>query len=216
MSSYLGKTGQNLVDVFARAHERPTVLFLDEFDAIAKRRDDPSDVGELKRIVNVLLVELDGWPSNGLVIAATNHPELLDRAIWRRFEKVVSIGLPTADVRRALLKRELGRVAGMPTADVIEAAVAATNGASGSDVCAFARACVRRLVLDGGDVGAVVSEELLTRLRDRSDRDPDARVLYCQVATEHLGMSQRAIGAELGISHVMVGKLLKQEKSTSA
>lgn len=210
MSSYLGKTGHNLVDVFARARETPTILLLDEFDAIAKRRDDPSDVGELKRIVNVLLIELEGWPSNGLLIAATNHPELLDRAIWRRFEKVVAIGMPTADVRRALLKREFSRVARLPTSDVIEAAVEATNGTSGSDVNALARTCVRRVVLERLDIDDVVSQEVLMRLRELADRDPTARVLYCRIATEHLGMSQRAIGGELGISHVMVGKLLKQ------
>jgi SpoVK/Ycf46/Vps4 family AAA+-type ATPase len=215
MSSFLGKTGQNLVDVFAHARESPTVLFLDEFDAIAKRRDDPSDVGELKRIVNVLLIELEAWPSHGLVVAATNHPELLDRAIWRRFEKVIAIGLPTTDVRRALLTREFSRLAKIPSKGTLEAIVEATDGISGSDLAAFARACVRRVVLDDIDIDKVASQELLARLREQVDQDPAARVRYCRIATKHLDLSQREIGAELGISHVMVGKLLKQDKATS-
>lgn len=212
MSSYLGKTGQNLVDVFARARAEPTMLFLDDFDAIAKRRDDPSDVGELKRIVNVLLIELEGWPSDGLLVAATNHPELLDRAIWRRFEKVITIGLPTAEVRRALLNREFSRTGPLPKSDVLEACVGATNEWSGSDVTAFARTCVRRVVVEQALVDLVVCEEILSRLRQMVERDPAARVVYCRIATEHLGMSQRAVGAELGISHVMVGRLLKKDR----
>lgn len=212
MSSYLGKTGQNLVDVFARARAHPTVLLLDEFDAIAKRRDDPSDVGELKRIVNVLLIELEAWPSSSLLVAATNHPELLDRGIWRRFENVIAIGLPRPDVRRALLKREFSRLGNSPTPDVLEACVEATDGASGSDVVSLARACVRRVVLQDVDLDDVVTKEILARLRSLAANDTHARVLFCRIATDRLHMSQRAIGAELGISHVMVAKLLKQEK----
>lgn len=94
MSSYLGKTGNNVRAVFDYAVQRPCVLLLDEFDAIAKRRDDDSDVGELKRLVNVLLQALDEWPANALLIAATNHGDLLDPAVWRRFDHVLSFDLP--------------------------------------------------------------------------------------------------------------------------
>lgn len=74
VSSYLGASGRNIRSVLEYAKSGPCVLLLDEFDAVAKRRDDPSDVGELKRIVNVILVELDRWPDSSLLIAATNHP----------------------------------------------------------------------------------------------------------------------------------------------
>ena len=70
------------------------VLLLDELDAIAKRRDDSGEIGELKRLVTVLLQQLDDWPSSGLLIAATNHSDLLDPAIWRRFEQPVTFTLP--------------------------------------------------------------------------------------------------------------------------
>ena len=213
MSSYLGKTGQNLVDVFATAHATPSVMLLDEFDAIAKRRDDPSDVGELKRIVNVLLVELEARPEGGLLVAATNHPELLDRAIWRRFEKVIEIGLPTSAVRASLLRREFLRLERAPTNDVLNACVEATREASGSAVVGLARACLRRVVLEQADINDVASQEAMARLRQRAIDDNGARIQFCRVATNYLQMSQRAIGAELGISHVMVGKLLKQDKS---
>src|SRR3569833_1331647 len=88
MSSYLGRTGNNVRNLLDYAKGVPCVLLLDEFDSIAKRRDDDSDIGELKRLVTVLLQEIDNWPNSGLLIAATNHEELLDSAVWRRFEVV--------------------------------------------------------------------------------------------------------------------------------
>jgi len=79
------------------------VFLLDEFDAIAKRRDDSVEVGELKRLVTVLLQEIDNWPASGLLIAATNHDDLLDPAVWRRFDLVVQFPMPReSDVRRAI------------------------------------------------------------------------------------------------------------------
>ncbi len=94
MSSFLGRTGANVRYVLDYAKETPCVLLLDEFDAIAKRRDDSVEVGELKRLVTVLLQEIDDWPSTGLLIAATNHPMLLDPAVWRRFEMNISFPMP--------------------------------------------------------------------------------------------------------------------------
>jgi SpoVK/Ycf46/Vps4 family AAA+-type ATPase len=103
MSSFLGRTGNNVRNVIDYAKGVPCVFLLDEFDAIAKRRDDVVEIGELKRLVTVLLQEIDGWPSTGLLIAATNYDELLDPAVWRRFELVIRFPMPAeADVRRAV------------------------------------------------------------------------------------------------------------------
>jgi len=103
MSSFLGRTGNNVRNVLDYAKGIPCVFLLDEFDAIAKRRDDLVEVGELKRLVTVLLQEIDNWPATGLLIAATNHDELLDPAVWRRFEVLIRFPLPAdADVRRAI------------------------------------------------------------------------------------------------------------------
>lgn len=103
MSSFLGRTGNNVRNVIDYAKGVDCVFFLDEFDAIAKRRDDSVEVGELKRLVTVLLQEIDNWPTSGLLIAATNHHDLLDPAVWRRFDLIVSFPMPTdADVRRAV------------------------------------------------------------------------------------------------------------------
>ncbi|MBT3107222.1 ATP-binding protein [Streptomyces sp. COG19] len=94
MSSYLGRTGANIRKVLDYAKSSPSVLLLDELDTVAKRRDDAAEVGELKRLVTVLLQEIDDWPSSSLLLAATNHGELLDPAVWRRFDVVVDFPLP--------------------------------------------------------------------------------------------------------------------------
>jgi SpoVK/Ycf46/Vps4 family AAA+-type ATPase len=103
MSSFLGKTGSNLRAVIDFAKSKPCVLLLDEIDAIAKKRSDEADVGELKRLVTVMLQELEEWPPEGLLISATNHPELVDPALWRRFDMVMTFSLPErTDVRLAI------------------------------------------------------------------------------------------------------------------
>lgn len=94
MSSLLGRTGSNLRHVLEYAKTIDCVLLLDELDAIAKRRDDRGEIGELKRLVTVLIQQIDDWPSSGVLVAATNHPDLLDPAIWRRFDLHIDFPLP--------------------------------------------------------------------------------------------------------------------------
>ena len=94
MSSYLGRTGSNVRHVLEYAKYSDCVLLLDELDAIAKRRDDRDEIGELKRLVTVLVQQIDDWPSSAILLAATNHPDLLDPAIWRRFDLHMNFPLP--------------------------------------------------------------------------------------------------------------------------
>lgn len=94
ISSYLGKTGQNITQAIEYARTTPCVLFLDEFDALGKRRDDQQDVGELKRVVNVLLQSVDSWNGPSLLVAATNFENLLDPAMLRRFELSIRFPAP--------------------------------------------------------------------------------------------------------------------------
>lgn len=108
MSSLLGRSGSNLRTALDFAKRTPCVLLLDEIDAIAKRRSDDSDVGELKRLVTVILQEVDEWPAEGLLLAATNHPELIDPALWRRFDLVVPFELPGPLAVKAAITRYLG------------------------------------------------------------------------------------------------------------
>ena len=104
ISSLLGNTSKNIRKIFEYADSKPCILFLDEFDAIAKARDDEHEMGELKRVINSLLQNIDIFSQNNILIAATNHPELLDKAIWRRFNTVIEVSQLGADGVRRLIE----------------------------------------------------------------------------------------------------------------
>ena len=108
VSSFLGETAANLRRIFDFASRGHWVILFDEFDAIGKGRDNPQEHGELKRVVNTLLQLMDGFAGESLLIAATNHPTLLDKAVWRRFDEVCRFDIPTAKEREALLRVFLG------------------------------------------------------------------------------------------------------------
>ena len=102
ISSFLGSTSKNIRALFDFAAKTPCVLFLDEFDAIAKLRGDSQELGELKRVVNSFIQNLDTLGSHSIVIAATNHQELLDSAVWRRFSYRLALDFPTAELREKM------------------------------------------------------------------------------------------------------------------
>ncbi|MDH2356677.1 ATP-binding protein [Bradyrhizobium sp. SSUT112] len=89
ISSYLGETATNIRKIFEFARKQPCVLFLDEFDALARSRDDTSEHNELRRVVNSLLIFIDRIKLKGFLVAATNLDQSLDAAIWRRFDEVI-------------------------------------------------------------------------------------------------------------------------------
>jgi len=104
VSSLLGSTAKNIRKIFDYASKRECILFLDEFDVIAKLRDDKHELGELKRVVNSLLQNIDDFSQNSILIAATNHHELLDPAVWRRFSKIITLEKPNKEEIILLLK----------------------------------------------------------------------------------------------------------------
>ena len=95
IGSFLGETASRLKSVFDYARTTPCVLFFDEFDAVGKERGDTHETGEIKRVVTSLLMQMDDLPSYTVVIAASNHAELLDRAAWRRFQLRLRLKRPT-------------------------------------------------------------------------------------------------------------------------
>lgn len=108
ISSLLGSTAKNIRKIFEYADSKPCILFLDEFDAIAKARDDQHEMGELKRVINSLLQNIDIFSQNNVLLAATNHPELLDKAIWRRFNNVIEVVPPGEEGICKLIELNLG------------------------------------------------------------------------------------------------------------
>lgn len=106
VGSYLGETNTRLARLFDYARTVPCVLFFDEFDSIGKERGDIHETGEIKRVVSFLLMEIDQLPSYVVTVAATNHAELLDRAVWRRFQLRLAMPQPSHDALSIYLDRQ--------------------------------------------------------------------------------------------------------------
>jgi ATPase family associated with various cellular activities (AAA)/Homeodomain-like domain len=213
MSSFLGRTGQNLRRVLDHGRSERCVLFLDEFDAVAKRRDDVTDIGELKRLVNVLLLEIEDWPTSGVLVAATNHPQLLDPAVERRFDVVIDLGLPGLAERRGILGRAAERVSGgeVPSENVLDACALAFEGESGSSLERIVSEAARVAILEGTSFPDGLALLVIGHLD--SAEPPESRrrrVAFAVLASEQLGMAQRDIAALLGVSHPTVGKMIKE------
>lgn len=145
VSSFLGTTARNIANLFSFANRYRCVLVLDEFDALAKMRDDPHEVGEIKRVVNTLLQNLDSRAGTGLTIAITNHDGLLDPAVWRRFENHIRIEVPDQRTRIEMLETFL---APLPIEeDVVKTLAFLMDGRSGSFLKNFTDSLKRVLAL---------------------------------------------------------------------
>lgn len=107
MSSYLGETGGNLRRLFDYAANKQVVLLFDEFDAVGKDRADPSDHSELRRVVTAVLQMMEGYVGPSLLVAATNYAGALDSAVWRRFDEVLEVPMPTIPQLQRVMSRIL-------------------------------------------------------------------------------------------------------------
>lgn len=132
MSSLLGQTSRNIRSIFDFVSSSPSVLFLDEFDALAKDRKDSREIGELQRVVIALLQNIDALDPSTIIIAATNHPELLDPAVWRRFDYTLKVDLPGQDERAAIWQSALGALA--PKGQDLSSLVEHSQGMSGAAI----------------------------------------------------------------------------------
>ncbi|WAJ42857.1 ATP-binding protein [Mycobacterium sp. Aquia_216] len=111
VSSYLGETASNLRRILDYADQAPFVVLFDEFDSLGRSRDDSSEHGEMKRVVTAFLQMTDRYRGPSLLLAATNHPSLLDEALWRRFDEVLTFDLPTVHQLRQLIRLRFKSVA---------------------------------------------------------------------------------------------------------
>lgn len=107
VGSYLGETNSRLSRLFDYARTVPCVLLFDEFDFIGKERGDVHETGEIKRVVSFLLMQIDALPSYVVAVAATNHAELLDRAVWRRFQLRLAMPEPSLETLAVFLDRQI-------------------------------------------------------------------------------------------------------------
>ena len=161
IGSYLGQTAARLMKVFEYVRTTPSVLFFDEFESIGKERADTHETGEIKRVVSSLLMQIEDLPSHTVVIAATNHAEMLDRAVWRRFQLRIELPKPKQKALAAFIDRFLGRFnepAGMSSMDLAKQ----LGAVSFSEAESFCLDIMRRHALAMGEMPltALLSEQL--------------------------------------------------------
>ncbi|WP_375459869.1 AAA family ATPase [uncultured Enterovirga sp.] len=210
VSSFLGTTARNIGNLFAFANRYRCLLLLDEFDAIAKLRDDPQEVGEIKRVVNALLQNLDSRHELGVTIGITNHPRLLDPAVWRRFEVQLEIPRPSFPVRIEIARTFMPPVSA-PDAH-LRLIAWFTEGATGAEIEALVRTYKKSTAVRTGE-----PRQLLDTLRQfatlNSARiDPKRReLLFADTGVLFKAMSR---DASLGFSYEEIGGIAGKDKST--
>jgi SpoVK/Ycf46/Vps4 family AAA+-type ATPase len=168
IGSFLGETASRLDALFSAVRTRPCVLFFDEFDAVAKERGDNHETGEIKRVVSSLLLQVDRLPSHVVVIAATNHAELLDRAVWRRMQLRLALPAASRDGKVEWLKGWSARTNvkfGLSERTIAER----LRDVSYGELEDFAQDVQRRQILDGFDVDSrTVTDRLLKAWANRA------------------------------------------------
>ncbi|RKF22447.1 ATP-binding protein [Altericroceibacterium spongiae] len=163
-SRFFGETASKLRLLFDQIAQTRAVYLLDEFDAIGARRGDPNDVGEIRRVLNAVLAFMEEPNStDSLVIAATNHSEILDKALARRFDEVVEYTVPDKDAAKLLLERRLGKF--KPPARSWAELVPLVDGLSQGELVRAADAVVKDAILEGSS--KVTAEALAAALTDR-------------------------------------------------
>lgn len=164
ISSYLGETASNLRKIFDFIEKGKWVVLFDEFDIIGKQRDDPTEHGEIKRVVNNFMLMLENYKGDSVIIASTNHPHLLDIGVWRRFDEIVYFALPDKERRKKIFEKYLRVLKKDKNFNMINFSEE-TEGFSGADI---EQACIDALkmaILSGkdfisfGDVKEAVSRQ---------------------------------------------------------
>ncbi|WP_313603618.1 MULTISPECIES: ATP-binding protein [Comamonadaceae] len=211
MSSLLGRSGSNLRAALDFAKRSPCVLLLDEIDAIAKRRSDDTDVGELKRLVTVILQEVDEWPATGLLLAATNYAELIDPALWRRFDLVVNFKAPEVPAVKQAIKRFLGPDYAL-FGRWIDILTFVFNGESFSDIERDLQR-FRRAVALGTASDADLIEELVKSRALVLERQ--GRIDLAVLLAKQTRLSQHAISEITGVSRDTIRKYTSEQSAAA-
>lgn len=214
ISSFLGTTARNMGALFSFANRYECVLILDEFDAIAKLRDDPNEVGEIKRVVNTLLQNMDERHQRGVTFGLTNHPSLLDPAVWRRFDVQLEIPLPGPPERVDIARRVLG-------VDRHDESVSARllawfgEGMSGAELVTLAEKYRKRLIVNAhhAESPAELVRQLASTTASRSRAlqasvDDDVELTRALVTSSDIKFSHADAAHVLAVSTKTIGRRL--------
>ncbi len=215
ISSFLGTSSRNIANLFRFANRYKCILLLDEFDALAKLRDDPQEIGEVKRIVNTLLQNLDARSEKGLTIGITNHEKLLDPAIWRRFDVQIDIPHPNPIVRERMLTSFILPLSySQPELKFISWCM---DDATGSDLRKFSDWLKRMYILEGPERHSML--ELMKKFATMNTGRISRRIvdflnggitlLYDElINNEYLKLKQKDIAALMNMSPSSLSKII--------
>ena len=198
VSSYLGQTSTNLRKVFDSVLNQRIILFLDEFDAIAKKRDDSNELGELKRVVTTLLQNFDNMPANVLLIAATNHEHLLDPAIWRRFNVTITLELPNEKQRQSMIQKSLNKY-NIDSMINVKTIAKVSDGISGAQIDEIMNAAAKKYLINGEIKTSDITAIMVQQKTKYSDSGTETMKTICEMLDR--GVSLRTAAEAMGISH---------------
>ena len=213
VSSYLGQTGANIRKIFDYVKDKRIMLFLDEFDAIAKKRDDAHELGELKRVVTTLLQNMDNMPANVFLVAATNHHHLLDPAIWRRFNNSILLELPNEYQRNVIVSKCLSNVLSDYTVDV-STIVKLTEGMSGAQVTNFIQILAKHCIMQNADKALNIKDIASVWLKQSTllISDDDDAYTKALLSLKNKGVSLRTLEELTGIKKSTLSYRFKKEE----
>ncbi|MDQ3696080.1 MAG: AAA family ATPase [Chloroflexota bacterium] len=223
ISSFLGTSARNISMLFEFANRYQCVLLLDEFDALAKVRDDPQEIGEIKRVVNSLLQCLDARRERGFTIAVTNHDHLLDPAIWRRFDVTIAVPIPGPQQRRRIIERYM---TGVKLQDAeIEYLTWQTEGQTGSEIETFCNSMKRYLVMNrGGEPSVFEASRIAATTRSRQS-DPSRwdvledrldRLAQALISDPGYHFTQKGLAGLLGTNQSTISRWVHSERNADA
>ena len=216
VSSFLGTSARNIRSLFSFANKYKCILLLDEFDAIAKLRDDPQEVGEVKRIVNSLLQNLDERNECGFTLGVTNHERLLDAAVWRRFDVQIEIPRPSEKIIPELLSTFITPMTlSQGEMDFLSWCL---QGASGADIQKLSNWMKRMSVIpeykddslvDNMRRYSILNTERISAEVKRNLEKPDDELI--QIMTEH-DMKKKDIAELFGMSASSLSKTISKNR----
>lgn len=163
ITKFMGETAAKLRQVFDSVTDMRGVYFFDEFDAIGSHRGMANDVGEIRRVLNSFLQMIEHDQSNSLIVAATNHPEILDYALFRRFDDVVEYKLPTPSQIGGLIRSRLGNF--LPKRMSVKAIGIKSHGLSYAEICRAMDGAIKEAIMH--DKASVGEEHLNRMLEER-------------------------------------------------
>lgn len=218
ISSFLGTSSRNIANLFRFANRYKCILLLDEFDALAKLRDDPQEIGEVKRIVNTLLQNLDARSEKGFTIGITNHEKLLDPAVWRRFDVQIYIPHPNPMVREKMLSKFIFPLE--YSQQELKFVNWCMHDATGADLRKLSDWLKRMYILEGSEKRNMLElmKQFATMNTGRVSKritdllNGDVSNLYNELSTDaYLQLKQKDIAAILEMSPSTLSKLISKK-----